>query len=183
MNIVLISGSMDPGSHSRLLVRAAEKALQALGVETRLIDLRDYPLPLCDGGAAYEDPRVEELSDLIKNADAVLAGVAVYNFGANAAVKNLLELTGSAWENQVVGFLCAAGGQSSYMSVMSFANSLMLDFRCLILPRFIYATGDDFRGDAIANPEIQERIEQLARDAKRFAAFHESTKAQPAHAA
>jgi FMN reductase len=38
--------------------------------------------------------------------------------------------------NKVVGFLCAAGGKSSYMSVMRLANSLMLDFRCLIIPHF-----------------------------------------------
>src|SRR5579864_5702115 len=126
MNIVLISGSLNPDSRSQRLVQAAEKALQALGVEARFIDLKDYPLPLCDGGAAYEDPRVGELSAIIKNADAILVGIPVYNYGVNAAVKNLLELTGSAWEDQAVGFLCAAGGRASYMSVMNFANNLML---------------------------------------------------------
>jgi len=171
MNILLISGSMNPDSRSRILVQAAEKALQGMGVKTRLIDLKDTPLPLCDGGAAYDDPRVDELSVLIKNADAILVGVAVYNYDANAALKNLLELTGSAWEDQVVGFLCAAGGPSSYMSVMGFANSLMLDFRCLILPRFIYAVGSDFSENAITNPEIQKRIQRVAEDAKQLALF------------
>ena len=33
---------------------------------------------------------------------------------------------------------------SSYMSVMAYANSLMLDFRCVIIPRFVYATGSAF---------------------------------------
>ena len=176
MNILLISGSMNPDSRSRLLVQAAEKALQGMGVKTRLIDLKDTPLPLCDGGAAYEDPRVDELSELIKSADAILVGVAVYNYDANAALKNLLELTGSAWEDHVVGFLCAAGGQSSYMSVMGFANSLMLDFRCLILPRFIYAVGSDFSDNAVSNPKIQKRIQQLAEDAKQLATFRATLK-------
>jgi NAD(P)H-dependent FMN reductase len=183
MNIVLISGSMNPKSHSRLLIEEADKALRALGVETRVIDLAKIPLPICDGGAAYEDPRVDELATIIKNADAILVGVAVYNYGVNAAVKNLLELTGSAWEDHVVGFLCAAGGRSSYMSVMNFANNLMLDFRCLILPRFIYAVGNDFAENGVSNPEIRERIDQLAEDAKRFAAFRESTRLIPARVA
>ncbi len=56
----------------------------------------------------------------------------------------MIELAGSAWEDKIVGFLCAAGGMSSYMSVMAYANSLMLDFRCVIIPRFVYATGDIF---------------------------------------
>jgi NAD(P)H-dependent FMN reductase len=106
-----------------------------------------------------------------KKLDVILVGVAVYNSDVNAAVKNLLELTGSAWEDKVVGFLCAAGGRSSYMSVMGFANSLMLDFRCLIIPRFAYATGNDFSGDSVSNPEVEKRILQLAEDARRLAAF------------
>jgi FMN reductase len=176
MSILLISGSLNPASRSRILVRATEHALQSLGVETRFLDLRDYPLPLCDGNAAYEDPSVEELSGIIRQANAVLIGIPVYNFDINAAVKNLVELTGSAWENQVVGFLCAAGGRSSYMSVMNFANDLMLDFRCLIIPRFIYAVGGDFSGEAVGNVDIQERIGQLAQEAKQLAAYRQAVR-------
>ena len=52
------------------------------------------------------------------------------------------------------------------MAIMSLANSLMLDFRCLIVPRFVYAISDDFADDRgpdmhIASGEIKERIEQL----------------------
>lgn len=50
------------------------------------------------------------------------------------------------------------------MSVLAFANSLMLDFRCWIAPRFVYATGEDFEKNAINNPEIAERIENLIDD-------------------
>ena len=59
----------------------------------------------------------------------------------------MIELTGSSWEDKIVGFLCAAGGTTSYMSVMAYANSLMLDFRCVIIPRFVYATGNAFDDD------------------------------------
>ena len=53
------------------------------------------------------------------------------------------------------------------MAILGLANSLMLDFRCLIVPRFVYATGDDFVNDRqpgmqIASDEIKDRIEQLA---------------------
>jgi FMN reductase len=76
----------------------------------------------------------------------------------------MVELTGSAWEDKVVGFLCAAGGMGSYMSVMSFANSLMLDFRCLIIPRFVYATGDSFDGDKLIDTKVAKRIDQVVAD-------------------
>src|SRR6266516_4875954 len=80
---------------------------------------------------------------------------------ANACYNHPAAQNLSAWEDKVVAFLCAAGGMGSYMSVMSFANSLMLDFRCLIVPRFVYATGDSFDGDKLTNTKVAKRIEQV----------------------
>ena len=50
---------------------------------------------------------------------------------------------------------------------MSVANSLMLDFRCHIVPRFVYATGSAFQGDTITVPEIIERLNELSDDVYR----------------
>jgi FMN reductase len=66
------------------------------------------------------------------------------------------------------GFLCAAGGEASYMSVMAYANSLMLDFRCVIIPRFVFATGEAFDGENITDQKITERVEQVANELVRF---------------
>jgi NAD(P)H-dependent FMN reductase len=143
------------------MARYAVDALTERGAEAELLDLQNSPLPLCDGGAAYDDPNVEPLTQKITAADGILVAAPVYNFDVNAAAKNLVELTDKAWQDQVVGFLLAAGGQSSYMSVMGFANSLMLDFRCLILPRFVYATKSAFDGDRISEPLVTARIDEL----------------------
>jgi FMN reductase len=45
---------------------------------------------------------------------------------------------------------------------MSLANSLMLDFRCLIIPRFVYATRNDFSDDKVMTDEIKGRVAKLA---------------------
>jgi len=160
---LVISSSLRGGSLSR---RLDEMLVEEFGKEVEHIDLRDYPLPLCDGEAAYADPNVAKLNAKISAARVILVGTPIYNFDANAAVKNLVELTGSAWEDKIVGFLCAAGGHNSYMSIMSLANSLMLDFRCLVIPRFVYATSEDFQGDRDPRPDLVERIQQLAAAAK-----------------
>ena len=49
------------------------------------------------------------------------------------------------------------------------ANSLMFDFRCLIVPRFVYAVGEDFREADKLSEEIDARIEQLCGDAMKLA--------------
>ena len=72
-----------------------------------------------------------------------------------------MELTGRAWTDKLVGFICAAGGKGSYMSPISFMNSLMLDFRCIIIPRFIYATGESFDSNNVPNNDTKDRIKEL----------------------
>ena len=51
---------------------------------------------------------------------------------------------------------------------MAYANSLMLDFRCVIIPRFAYAMGSAFDGDKPADAKIVQRIEQVAAELVRF---------------
>ncbi|MGE0376754.1 MAG: NADPH-dependent FMN reductase [Planctomycetaceae bacterium] len=159
---LVISCSLDPDSRSRLMARRAVTHLEQAGQAVDWLDLQETPLPLCDGSSVYDDEGVHSVAERIRNAAGILVAAPVYNFDVNAAAKNLLELTHKAWEQQVVGFLLAAGGQSSYMSVMGFANSLMLDYRCLILPKFVYATGQAFHGEDVSDPIIDSRITELA---------------------
>jgi NAD(P)H-dependent FMN reductase len=134
----------------------------AAGIEVQMIDLRDLPLPFCDGETAYGHESVPALSRAISAARVVVIATPIYNFDASAALKNLIELTGDSWEDKVVGFLCAAGGSMSYMSIMSLANSLMLDFRCLIIPRIVYATSHDFTDGDLSSSKVRERVRELA---------------------
>lgn len=168
---LVISTSLSPESKSRVMAKAVFDEL-ANKDKVKFIDLQDYPLPICDGGACYGDANVQELADLIANARCVLMAAPVYNFYLSAAAKNLIELTGRAWTDKVVGFLCAAGGKSSYMSVMNVANSLMLDFRCVIIPRFVYADGSSFQANKITDSDMQRRIVELADAARRMIAIN-----------
>lgn len=169
MNLLVLSASLNPDSNSRLLARAAHAEFAAAGHAATLLDLRDLPLPLCDGAAAYRHENTAHARALIAAASGILVATPIYNYDANAAVKNLVELTGKAWENKIVGLACCAGGQSSYMSIMALANSLMLDFRCTIVPRFVYATETDFSGETIANADVARRTEELATTLARYA--------------
>ena len=139
------------------------------GIAAQLIDLRSVPLPFCDGEEAYDHQSVIALAKAISEARVIIVATPIYNFDASAALKNLIELTGTSWEDKVVGFLCAAGGSMSYMSVISFANSLMLDFRCLIIPRIVYATSEDFSDGQLSSSVVRDRIRELARARSRSA--------------
>jgi NAD(P)H-dependent FMN reductase len=165
---LVISTSGNPDSNSRRMGRVALAYLQKQKVDCAWIDISEMDLPLCDADKCYGMPGSRKLSAEIKTADGILIAAPVYNYDVAAAAKNMIELTGSVWEDKIVGFLCAAGGEGSYMSVMAYANSLMLDFRCVIIPRFVFATGDAFDGENITDKEITKRIEQVADDLVRF---------------
>ncbi|QDT37083.1 NADPH-dependent FMN reductase [Stratiformator vulcanicus] len=166
--ILVFSCSLNPGSRSVVLARALRDELAARDSNVELIDLRETPLPLCDGANSYGDATVVELNERVSAADAIVVAAPVYNFDVNAAAKNLVELTGRSWTGKVVGMLLAAGGEGSYMSAMGLANSLMLDFRCIVVPRFVYTTEDKIDGDVITEPVVRERIVQLADDVSRL---------------
>jgi hypothetical protein len=65
------------------------------------------------------------------------------------------------------------------MSPIGLANSLMFDFRSWIVPRFVYATRQDFDEQRRPLPQITERIEQLARAALGLARALEWMRDQP----
>jgi FMN reductase len=60
-----------------------------------------------------------------------------------------------------VGFLAAAGGRASYMSLSGLTLSLMLDFRTFVLPRFVFVTDEDFSEDGAVSDEVSERLDEI----------------------
>ena len=166
---LVVSSSGNPSSNSRKMGRIAFRYLQETKADCGWLDLAEMGLPLCDAHDCYAHPSAKKLTTAIELADGVIVAAPVYNYDVSASAKNMIELTGSAWEDKIVAFLCAAGGMSSYMSVMAYANSLMLDFRCVVIPRFVFATGDAFDDKSVTDGKVIKRIEQVAAELVRFA--------------
>lgn len=169
MKILILSTSLNARSKSHTLGLRIEEHLEAEGAETVVVELGGVGLPLCGMPGSFDDAQAMQLTERIREADGIIIASPVYNYDVNAACKNAVELTGVGWENKVVGFILVAGGQASYMSGLGLANSLMLDFRCVIVPRFVYATGEAFRDGALVDVKIDERLGRLARDVIRLA--------------
>jgi NAD(P)H-dependent FMN reductase len=167
MSLLIISSSLHPNSKSRAMAKEAVEFAKALSSKVEILDLKHTELPPCDGHSSYGHENVGKVSKLIADAEGILLATPIYNYSINSAAKNLIELTGSQWENKVVGFLCAAGGESSYMSVMGIASSLMLDFRCFIIPRFVYASGKSFQDGALTDENLRKRIDDLVKETLR----------------
>ena len=172
--VVILSTSLNPASRSRLLARDFVGVLQASRPDSPvdLVDLQEWePLPVAGSPQARtiaeKHPDLIALKAQLKQATHVVFAAPIYNFALGASAKNLVELLVSGEEElsgKTVGFLCAMGGPRSFMAPLAFANSLMLDFRCWIVPRFVVATGADFTDDTITSGDVKARMEQLGRE-------------------
>ena len=160
MSYLVISTSLREGSRSKIMAEALAESVK----DSEFFDLQNSPLPLCDGDKCYDLPEVINFREKIKNAKGIIMAIPIYNYNVSSGAKNVIELGGKMLYDKVFGFICAAGGKRSYMSVMSFANSLMIDYRCFIIPKFVYALKNDFDGNKITNPEIIQRIRELGND-------------------
>lgn len=175
MKILVVSCSANPASKSRHLAKHALSCAQDLpGVEPELLDLVDYPLPFCDAGAAYGHENAQALSEKVAAAQGYVLAAPIYNFDINAVGKNFIEMTGRQMSDKTVSMACAAGGEGSYMSLMSIANSLMLDFRCLIVPRFVYTLGKHYNdANELVDEDIKARLRQMVATTAQLAERYE----------
>src|ERR1700688_2900507 len=100
ITISVIIGSTRQG---RFAEKPAQWILQHLkkrdGVEARLLDLRDFPMPFFDqavppampGHAPYENEVVKRWTAAIAASDGVLFVTPQYNYGPSAVVENVID--------------------------------------------------------------------------------------------
>lgn len=162
MSLLIISSSLNPESNSRKLALAALSHAQAKGFEVNYIEMCKYPVDICDGGPSFSNENLEPLSKLIAAARAIVLCGPIYAYAMAAATKNLIELTGRHWAGKPVGLMAAAGGKNSYMAVLGTANSLMLDYRCPIIPKYVYGDASGFGEQAgEVSDALKSRIAEL----------------------
>jgi NAD(P)H-dependent FMN reductase len=167
---LIVSTALRPESKTVTLARAMAAHLAGTGLEVDLFDLASEPLPACDGASCYGDPVVQAAAQRVKRAGGVVFCSPIYNYQLNSAAKNFLELTNEGWPDKVVGIVANAGGDRSFLSVLTLANSLWVDHHCLVAPRFVFATTAAFAADGTlpADGDISSRLQALAKDMHRL---------------
>ena len=159
--VLVLSTSLHPQSRSRILAEHARVSLAHRGTQVAWFDCREVELPYMDGHTAHGHEATQALQRALGACDAVLIASGIYNYDVSAVAKACLELGGRAWNDKTVGIACATGSMVSYMGHMGLAASLMLDFRCVIVPRFVCATGDAFADGKLVDEGIQTRMAEL----------------------
>jgi len=135
--ISVIVGSTRQGRFSE---KPAQWILQRLesrgGIETRLLDLREFPLPFFDqpvppampGRPPYANEMVKKWTAEIARSDGFIFVTPEYNFGPPAVLKNALDWVYPEWNRKAVAFVSygSALGARSVQQLRETAIELQL---------------------------------------------------------
>lgn len=119
--IALIVGST---RHNRFSEKVAKWFVRHMekrpSFETRVLDLRDFPMPFFDqavppsapGRARYPDPTVQRWTAEIAQADGFIFITPEYNYGTSGVLKNAIDWVYPEWNRKTAAFISygSAGG-------------------------------------------------------------------------
>ena len=106
------------------------------GVDARLLDLRDFPMPFFDqpatpampGRPPYKNEFVQKWTAAIARSDGFVVVTPEYNFGTSAVLKNAIDWVYPEWNRKAVGFVSygSALGARSVQQLRETAIELQL---------------------------------------------------------
>ena len=106
------------------------------GVDARLLDLRDFPMPFFDqavppampGRAPYTNEVVQRWTAAIAQSDGFVFVTPEYNFGPPAVLKNAIDWVYPEWNRKAAAFVSAGGvgGARSIQQLRETASALQL---------------------------------------------------------
>jgi NAD(P)H-dependent FMN reductase len=111
--ICVIVGSTRQGRFSERPARWISQHLKNRdGIDARLLDLRDFPLPFFDqpvtpampGRAPYADETVKRWTAAIAQSDGFIFVTPEYNYGTSAVLKNALDWVYPEWNRKAAAF-------------------------------------------------------------------------------
>src|SRR3982074_3669581 len=115
--MTVISVIVGSTRQSRSSQKPAKWILQHLkkreGVDARLLDLRDFPMPFFDqpatpampGRAPYQNEVVKKWTAAIAQSDGFVFVAPEYNYGPSAVLKNAIDCVYPEWNRKPVGFV------------------------------------------------------------------------------
>jgi len=135
--ISVIVGSTRQGRFSEKPARWIFQHLKKrFGIEARLLDLRDFPMPFFDqpmppampGRPPYENEVVKKWTAEIARSDGFIVVTPEYNFGSPAVLKNALDWVYPEWNRKAVAFVSygSVAGARSVQQLRETAIELQL---------------------------------------------------------
>jgi len=157
--VVAISGSLGDESVTRLTVERALAAIESEGIETELIDLRTFDLPMVDpDGDPPSDAR--RLAARIDSADALVLGTPMYNGSYASPLKTAIDYADpESFAGLPVGLVGVAGGQFPRRA-LDHLRAVVSHLDGRVLPQEVVVP-ESYRVDDSLPEDLRERVDDL----------------------
>jgi NAD(P)H-dependent FMN reductase len=171
VTVAAVVGSLRDESYTRAALEVALGAAESYSnVETDLIDLREFDLPVYDGDAG-DAGDAEALRERVAVADAILVGTPVYHGSYSSTLKTALDYCGfDEFDGKTVGLLAVAGG-SFPTATLDHLRSVMRALNAWVLPHqaAVPRVSSHFEDGRFVDDDLRERVEVLGERAVEYA--------------
>ncbi|RUA15912.1 MAG: hypothetical protein DSY55_05260 [Clostridia bacterium] len=174
LRILGIAGSLRPGSYTRQAVKIALQGAAEKGAATRLIDLREYELPFCNGdhdqAARYSD--AVRLQKDVAAAQGIILGTPDYHGSFSGVLKNALDLMGfDEFGGKVVGLVGVSGGAMGAVNALNDLRKVGRSLHAWVVPQQAAVPRASIHFDAdgsLDNLDYEIRLKDVGRQVARF---------------
>lgn len=178
VTVVGLPGSLREGSYTRKAVEIALEGAADAGAETRLLDLRDYDLPLSSGDPREPNypPGVDRLRKAIQEADGVILGSPEYHSGMSGVLKNAIDLMGfKEFEGKMLGLVGVSGGSMGATNALISLRNIGRALHAWVVPEqtSIPQAWREFDKDgSLQNEALRDRLKRVGEQVARFSTLH-----------
>jgi azobenzene reductase len=177
MKVAILTGSVRPGRESHKAAYYLKNKLSERNVETDLIDIIDYPLPVMghhnDGNADIPE-LVRDLSDRLHAADAIIFVTPEYHGSISGALKNTLDYFWSEFSKKPIGVAAASAGKFGGINASNQLQHVILSLGAYPVPRKLLVPEVQTAFDNSYTPQNDQLIRSTETFLDEFLWFAES---------
>jgi len=183
IKVIAVCGSLREGSYTRMALTIALQGAQELGVETQLLDLRDYELVFCDGDkdeTAYP-PDIKRLRADIQGAHGIILGTPEYHGSFSGVLKNALDLLSfKELAGKMIGLVGVSGGAMGALNALNSLRTVGRSLHAWVIPEQVGIANawKQFNEDGTLKEQaLDNRVREVGRQVARFAFLHNAQQA------
>lgn len=176
--ILAFAGSTRTHSYNKKLVAIGAEGARAAGANVKVVDLREYPMPIFDQddeAASGKPDEAKALKKLMIAHDAFLIASPEYNSSITAALKNAIDWTSrpdegdpagvlAAYTGKVVTLMSASPGALGGLRGLVHVRAILGNLGCIVLPDQVAVPSahEAFSEDGLlVDPKKQRAIQRL----------------------
>ncbi|MEL4162106.1 FMN reductase [Corynebacterium bovis] len=170
--LVVLNAGLSSPSSTRMLAERIAGAVEAQvskrgeGLETRILDLRDYASDLATVMATgIPTAALTEAQELVSGADALIAASPVFTASYSGLFKMFMDALGTDSLNGMPVVIAATAGTPRHSLVLDFAmRPLFTYLRAAVMPTGVFAATEDFGAETDLDRRVQRAAAELARE-------------------